>query len=133
VGDRRPEKEIPLRYRLTLALVASSAALLAAPALAGAPPVGPLPAGPVTTVTIPHGQLFAVALPRQKASSGLVWRLARQVDPKVAREIAEADVGTTVVVVFRIVGKGRTSIVFALTKGETAKAYQARRYDVRAS
>jgi hypothetical protein len=121
-----------LRYRPILALVVSSAALLAAPARAGAPPVGPLPPGPVTTVTIARGELLAVALPRQKASTGLVWRLARRVDPKVARQVSEADVGVSVVVVFRIVAGGRASLVFALTRGETAKAYQSRRYDVRA-
>jgi hypothetical protein len=67
-----------LRYRLTSAIVVSTTAVLAAPALASAPPVGSLPPGPVTTVTIKQGELLAVALPRQKASSGLVWRIARR-------------------------------------------------------
>ena len=122
-----------MRYRLTSAIVVSTTALLAAPALASAPPVGPLPPGPVTTVTIKQGELLAVALPRQKASSGLVWRIARPVNAKVARQVSEADVGPSVVVVFKLVGKGQATIVFAATKGETAKAYLARTYRVRAT
>ncbi len=122
-----------MRYRLALSLVVCLAAVLAAPALASAPPVGPLPPGPVTTVTIKKGELLAVALPRQQASSGLVWRLARPVNAKVARQVAEADVDPSVVVVFKIVGTGQATIVFAATKGETAKAYQSRTYKVRAA
>lgn len=89
-------------------------------------PVGPLPDGPTTVVTTKRGQYVAVSLPRQSAASGLVWRVARQVNAKVVRQVSEADVGPTVVVVFRAVGKGRATIAFAATKGDaSSKAVKA--------
>jgi len=111
-----------------------AAAALAVPALASAtsetaPPVGPLPKGPVTNVSAPRGTLVSVALPRR---AGRVWRLARPVSPKVLRQVSEADVGSSVVVVFRAVGRGRATIVFAQTRGESsAKALRAVRHVVR--
>ena len=97
-------------------------------AYATAPPVGPLPVGPVTKVTAPKGTLVAVALPQK--SGGLVWRLARQVDSKVLRETSEADVGPNVVVIFRAVGPGDATLVFALTRGEGSHAYASVRHVV---
>jgi hypothetical protein len=122
-----------LRHRTALVAAAAAAAVLAVPALATAPPVGPLPPGPITSVSTHRGELLAVALPRQAASTGLVWRLARPVNQKVARQVSEADVGPSVVILYRIVGKGQASITYAATKGETAKAYKARTYKVRAA
>jgi hypothetical protein len=90
-------------------------------AFASAPPVGAIPAGPITQVTTPKGTLVAVALPRK--SGGLVWRLARNVDSAVLKESSEADVGPNVVIVFRAVGKGAAKVVFALTRGERPHAY----------
>jgi hypothetical protein len=119
------------------AACALAAAVLAVPAVAAAtsqsaPPVGPLPKGPVTWVSAERGTLVSVALPRQKASSGLVWRLARRVDPHVLRQVSEADVGTSVVVVFRALHRGKTTIAFALTRGESSpKAVRAIRHVVR--
>ena len=107
----------------TFSLTIATAALLAigaSAAGASAPPVGPLPKGPVTQVTTPAGQLVAVALPRK--TQGRVWRLARRVDPAVVRQVSEADVGGSVVVVFRATGRGTARIVFALTRGETPRA-----------
>jgi hypothetical protein len=120
------------RWRLAAAPVACIG-VLASSAGASSPtdatPIGPLPAGPVMTVMVPRGQLVAVALPRQKASTGLVWRLARKVDSRVLRQLSEADVGPSVVVVFRAVGRGKATIVFALTRGESSsKALRAIRY-----
>jgi hypothetical protein len=109
-----------------LAVVFSSAAFLSAGvtgAGASAPPVGPLPKGPVSTTTTQKGQLVAVALPRK--TQGLVWRLARPVRAAVLREVSEANVGSTVVVVFRATGSGTARVVFALTRGETAHAFAA--------
>ncbi len=97
-------------------------------ALADAPTVGPLPKPKVTAVKTTRGALFAIALPRRRG--GYVWRIARPLDTRVARQATEGDVGTSVVLVFRAVGRGRTAIVVAETKGETAKAYRAVRYDV---
>ena len=111
-----------MNVKATLSGVAASAALLAvgAPADASAPPVGPLPKGPVAAVTTQKGQLVAIALPRK--ANGLVWRLARRVDPNVLRQVSEADVGRSVVVVFRATGRGKARVVFALTRGETPRA-----------
>jgi hypothetical protein len=105
-----------------LLLAAAAAALvLALPAVASAPPVGPLPRGPVTTIATHKGSLVAVALPRR--ANGLVWRLARSVDPKVLRQVSEADVGKDVVVVFRATGVGKARVAYGLTRGETRRAY----------
>ena len=95
-------------------------------ARASSTPIGPLPAGPVSTVTTSPNQLVAVALPRARAKSGLVWRLARRYDSQVVREVSETDVDTNVVLVFRVVSRGKTSLVFGLTRGDTsAKAVKS--------
>ena len=106
----------------TLVGLAASAAALGFTAIgrADSTPVGPLPRGAVSTITTSPRQLVAVALPRRTTGSGLVWRLARRYDSTVVREISEADVGASVVVVFKVVGRGDTSLVFALTRGDTS-------------
>jgi len=83
-------------------------------------PVGPLPKGPVTQTTIKSGQPFAVALPRAKQGSGLVWRVARAYNTRVVRQVSEGEVGQSVVLVFRVVGRGDTSLVFGLTRGDSS-------------
>ena len=110
-----------MSMRTVVALSAAAALAFTAVASASAPPVGPLPAGPVTQVTAPKGTLVAVALPAK--SGGLVWRLARPYDAAVVRQVSEATVGRNVVIVFRAVGKGSTRIVFGLTRGERTHAY----------
>jgi hypothetical protein len=107
------------RKRLAF-LVAAASLTGVSTAAADSTPVGPLPAGPVTTVSTERGSFVAVALPRQKASSGLVWRLARRVDPRVLRQVSEADVGSSVVVVFRALARGRSTVAFGLTRGESS-------------
>jgi hypothetical protein len=99
-------------------LAAAVLAVSASAARADTTPIGPLPKGPISTVQTSRAALVAVALPRQSEASGRVWRLARAVDPSVARQISEADVGGSVVVVFKAVGRGKATIVFALTRGE---------------
>jgi hypothetical protein len=108
-------------------LLAALASLLVATAsLADSTPVGPLPPGQVTTTTTKPGQFVAVALPHASASSGLSWRIARRYDSTIVREVSEGDVGSNVVLVFKVVGKGNTSIVFALTRGDaSAKAVKS--------
>lgn len=101
----------------------------ASASLGAAAPVGPLPPSPITTIDTQKGQLIAVALPSR--SGGRVWRVARRFDSRVVRQVAEADVGTNVVLVFKAVGSGSTQVALGLTPGETAKAYEARRYAVR--
>jgi hypothetical protein len=110
-----------------LLLAAAAALALAGIAAASAPPVGPLPTPKVTTVRTTKGSLVSVALPRR---AGYEWRIARAIDSRVVRQLSEGDIGSSVVVVFKAVGRGRASIVFAETKGETAKAYRAVRYVV---
>lgn len=114
------------------ALAVVLALVVCAQAFADSTPIGPLPAGQVTTVSTSRGSLVAVAVPRQKASTGLVWRVARTVNARVVRQVSEADVGTNVVLVFRAVGAGNASIVLALTRGESSgKAVRAVTYRVR--
>jgi hypothetical protein len=96
---------------------------------AAAPPVGPLPSGPTSTIQTQAGQLVAFALPHRP--SGRVWRIARAIDSKVLVQVGEADVGTNVVLVFKAKGKGTATVSFGLTRGETAKAYEARRFIVK--
>jgi hypothetical protein len=112
-------------FTSTLAAVAATA-VLASPALADSTPVGPLPKGPSSTFSTHRGWFVAVALPRQAKSTGLVWRLARPVKTAILHQVSEADVGKNVVVVFNVSGSGTTSIVFALTKGDSSpKAIRA--------
>ena len=113
--------------RFALAAI-GCAFILAAPAAASAPPVGPLPAGPTQHITTQRGQLVAVALPH--AAKGRSWRLARTVDAKVLREVSEADVGSNVVVIYKALGPGSTTVIYGLTRGERAHAYAARRFAV---
>jgi hypothetical protein len=106
---------------LKLLLLCGLVALAAVAAgSAAAPPVGALPKGPVLKVDAPKGALVAVALPRR---AGFSWRLARQVNPSVLRQVSEADVGKSVLVVFRATGRGDATIAFGLTRGETPRAY----------
>jgi hypothetical protein len=117
---------------LTVGLLTVAVTTMTATAGAEAPPVGRLPNGPTTTVVAKRGSFVAVALPRQRRSSGLVWRLARRVDPSVLRQVSEADVGSSVVIVFRSVGKGTARVVFSLTHGDIgSRAIRAAVYSVR--
>jgi hypothetical protein len=121
---------------LTIALVVAIGAVLATATdgRADSTPVGPLPRGPVATTTTAPNQLVAVALPHAAKQSGLVWRLARQYDSHVIRQISEADVGANVVVVFKVISRGSTSLVFALTRGDTsAKAVKAVTHEIRSN
>ena len=112
-----------------LTLAALVAGLTAAAAVASAPPVGPLPKGPVTTIKLAGGRTFTVTLPKPKVA-GRVWRIARPFDADVAREVREGETATAIKVTFRTVGAGTTRVVFALTRGETPHAYAARTYRV---
>ena len=111
-----------------LVAVAAAGAATVTLARASAPPVGPLPPGPVSSVVTQKGQLVAVALPHRPA--GRVWRIARAFDGRVLRQVSEADAGANVVLVFKAAAHGTTTLVFALTRGETAKAFESRRFRV---
>src|SRR4051812_10941361 len=107
---------------LTLvSLVAVVAAVFTMTALGSATPIKSIPKGPVTATSTSAGQLTAVALPHPSgAYRGYVWRLARSYDKRVVREVGEADVGSSVVLIYRVVGPGRTDLVFGLTHGDNS-------------
>jgi hypothetical protein len=120
-----------LRSRRPLAAAATltAAGALAGAGLADSPPVGPLPPGPSSTIQTKKGERVAFALPVR--SNGRVWRIARTFDSGVVRQVSEGDLGDSVVLVFKAVGKGTATVSFGLTRGETSKAYESRRYTVR--
>jgi len=104
------------------------AAVVATTGQAAAPPVGVLPAGPVSSVVTRAGELVAVALPHR--SGGREWRIARKFDSSVLREVSEADVGSNVVLVFKTTGRGSTTLAFGLTRGEKPRALESRQFRV---
>jgi hypothetical protein len=116
-----------VKHLIVPAALASAVSLVGS-AAASAPPVGPLPRGQVTSVDAKRGTLVAIALPAQASSSGLVWRLARRVDPAVARQVSEGTIAGAVIVVYKVVGKGRVTVAYGLTKGETRKAFKSVTY-----
>lgn len=119
-----------MMHRVTVVAAACAAAIgAAAAAQASSPPVGPLPPGPHATLTTKAGELVAVALPHR--SGGRVWRIARPFDGSVLREVSEADVGSNVVIVFKAVRPGALTLSYALTRGETTRALEARTFAVR--
>jgi hypothetical protein len=103
-------------------------ATVAGAGIASSSPVGPLPAGPTTTISTQKGQLVSFALPHR--ANGRVWRVAGKVNSSVLVQVTEGDVGSTVLVVFKAKGKGSAKVAFGLTRGETKKAYDARRFVV---
>ena len=114
--------------RVTLAASLFATLVFTVSALASAPPVGPLPEGPVTSISTPKGSLVSVALPSHVGKS---WRLARAVNAHVLVQVSEANVGSAVVVVYRAVGTGSVSVRYGLTRGETRKAYASATFNVR--
>jgi hypothetical protein len=103
--------------------------VLAVAATASAPPVGPLPAGPVTQISVRHGELFAIALAKP-AGAGQVWRVARAYNGKVVTEVSEGVQRGNIVTVYRALHSGKTTIVYAVTLGERTKALRARTFRV---
>jgi hypothetical protein len=116
--------------RIAVLAALAAALVLVVPVHATAPPVGPLPKGPVTTILTSKGSLVSVALPSRAGKS---WRLARAVNAKVLVEVNEANVGSNVVVIYRATGRGSARVVYALTRGETAKAFASATFNVRVS
>jgi hypothetical protein len=116
--------------RLALLTVASfaAAAAVAGAVLADSTPVGTLPTGPNSLIHTIDGELVAVALPHR--SNGRIWRIARPFNAKVVKQVSEGDIGKNVVVVFKAAARGTTTVIFALTKGETARAYEVRSFTI---
>ena len=117
-----------LKGLLVAVIAVFALATAARSVLASAPPVGPLPKGPVTAIHVQHGQLFAIVVPRPAA--GLTWRGARPSDATVARPLDEGELNGNIVFVYRAGHDGRTTVVYALTKGEGPKALQARYFKI---
>jgi hypothetical protein len=44
--------------------------------------------------------------------------------------VTEANVGSTVVVIYRATGRGSVKVAYGLTRGETAKAYASATFNV---
>ena len=82
----------------------------------------------MTTIRVQHGLLFGIALPKRAA--GLAWRGARQSDASIARPVDEGELNGNIVFTYRAGHRGTTTVVYALTKGETAKAFEARYFRV---
>jgi hypothetical protein len=120
---------IRTRAAVAVAGATAAAAALAGAGLADSPPVGALPPGPTSTIQTHKGQLVAFALPRR--SEGRVWRVARKFDSRVVQQVSEGDLANSVVLVFRAARPGTTTVAFGLTRGETPKAYESRRFVVR--
>lgn len=113
---------------LVLGIVALAVVLSTGTTRASAPPVGPLPAGPMTGIQVQRGELFAIVVPRPAA--GFTWRGARPSDARIARPLDEAEVNGNIVFVYRAGRIGTTTVVYALTRGEGYKAFKARYYEV---
>jgi hypothetical protein len=117
-----------VRGSLVVVVVVFALAVAVLSARATAPPVGPLPKGPVTTIHVQHGLLFAIVVPRPGA--GLSWRGARLSDATIARPLDEAELNGNIVFVYRAGHDGTTTVVYALTKDEGPKALKARFFKV---
>jgi len=117
-------------HRIVLLAALAAALVVVVPVHATAPPVGPLPKGPVTTISTAKGSLVSIALPSRAGKS---WRLARGVNSKVLVEVTEANVGSNIVVIYRATGRGSAKVAYGLTRGETAKAYASATFNVRVS
>jgi hypothetical protein len=109
-----------------LLLLSGVAVAVVATSRASTPPVGPLPKGPVTTITTPSQEYVSVALNR--GQSGLVWRVARSWNTRVVVQTAESNLGDLTVYVFRTIEPGTTTLRFALTNDDRPKAYKAATY-----
>lgn len=107
------------------AVAALATLVLAVSAQASAPPVGSLPAGPVTTISVQHGEYFAIALP-PAGGGGKVWRIARHYDGRVVTEVSETSQLANIVAVYKALRPGKATISYALTVGERTKALKAR-------
>ena len=115
---------------LTVAAVVAAAAVVTATALSSAPPVGPLPKGPVHTVKRSPGTMFVLTLPKPGVA-GRSWRVARSYDSDIVRQVGEGTKPSGAVwATYRAVAAGTTRVVYALTRGERSHAYASRTFRV---
>ena len=114
-------------FRIITAAAVASLCVFAGGASASAPAVGPLPKGSVSTIHVTKGSLVSIAM---SSRAGKSWRLARIVDSHKLVEVGEANVGKSVVIVYRAVGRGTVSVKYGLTRGETRKAFASATFNV---
>jgi len=112
---------------LRLAAITMGALVTTPIALGSSPPIGHLPPGPKQAIRVKAHGSFKVLLPRSKCP-GLVWRLARPYAKEVARQTGEGEEENIIWVRFSSGRPGTTRLVYALTRGETAHAYESRTY-----
>src|SRR5262245_58389971 len=118
------------RVLITAVAVGVVAAALGASALASATPVGKLPAGKTVAYKTIPGKTVSFTLPRPAVKGG-VWRIARSYDGGVVQQLGERKLKDgTVRITLETTGPGTTRVIFAVTKGETAKAYAARIFEI---
>src|SRR5262245_15939273 len=110
------------RTVLMLMLAGIAASAVAAFATASGPPVGKLPHGTTVTMKVTPDKLVSFTLPRPTIKGG-VWRVARSYDSTVVQERSERRLKSGAVrITLEATGPGTTLVVYAVTKGETAKA-----------
>jgi hypothetical protein len=107
--------------------VIAAALTIAAAAGASAPPVRHIPTGTVSEIKTARGELVSIALPKKR---GLSWRLARNTNTNIIREVSEADVDNSVVIVFRALKAGHANVIYAQTRGEGTKAKSSKTYAI---
>ena len=116
------------RHVLTLVLVRRHRGL--AGASASAVPVGKLPHATTIAYKVTPDKSLTLTLPRPSIKGG-VWRVARAYDDKVVYQQGERTLPSGAIrITLHATGPGTTRVVFALTKGETAKAYAARIFEI---
>ena len=117
-----------MRRVLLIACSAATLAVDAAVAFADSTPIGALPTGPTAAIQVQRGELVAVAVPQRTAG---IWRIARPFDANVLREVSEANVDGSVVLLFRARNAGRTTVSMALTKSDSSSvALESRQFRV---
>lgn len=116
------------RKALVAAFVVVGLASLSLTANASAPPVGPLPKGPTTTITVQHGLVFALAL--AKPPSGQYWRAATSINLKVAKPLSDGELEGNIILLYKAVAAGTISVAYGLTKDETPKALKSHTFKI---
>jgi hypothetical protein len=118
------------RHALTLLVAAGIAAVAVAVAAASAVPVGKLPPATKIAYKVTPDKSVTLTLPRPAIKGG-VWRVARAYDSKVVYQQGEQTLPSGAIrITLHATDPGTTRVVYALTKGETAKAYAARIFEI---
>jgi hypothetical protein len=119
-----------MKRLLTLLAAGIATAALAVAASASAPPVGKLPAARTLAYKTIPGKVLTITLPNPALKGG-VWRVARAYDDQVVQELGERKLQNgSVRITLETTGPGTTRVIFAVTRGETAKAYAARIFEI---